>query len=248
MNFIIASAFFLIALIYSSVGFGGGSSYTTLLVFAGIPLTIIPIISLVCNIIVVAGNSINFLRAKQFDVNLFWPLALFSIPFAYWGGSLKLDKELFLWILFFALIISGLKLVFDFKNTNKAFEIKPQSFFKLAPIGAGLGFVAGVTGIGGGIYLAPILYFMRAAPPKIIAATCSLFIFVNSISGLLGQLQKAYDFAAAEQFWLLPIAVLIGGQIGSRLLLKFLPNRYVSLITGILICLVAVQIGFKELF
>lgn len=248
MNWLLAIAFLLIALIYSSVGFGGGSSYTALLVFSGAPFAVIPAISLVCNIVVVGGNSINFLRRKIFDFQIFWPLALFSIPFAYWGGSLNLPKATFLWILFIALLVSGLKLVYDFRGAKELDCSKTPSPLIMGPIGAFLGFIAGVTGIGGGIYLAPILYFMRAAPPKIIAATCSLFILVNSISGILGQLQKTHDWAQLMQFWLLPIAVLIGGQIGSRTLMRLLPNRVIALLTGVLICFVALQIGFKELF
>ncbi len=248
MNWLLIITFFLIALIYSSVGFGGGSSYTALLVFSGVPFAVIPTISLVCNIIVVGGNSINFLRQKLFVAKIFWPLALFSVPFAYWGGSLHLPKLVFLWILFVALLVSGIKLIYDFRASREFEASNHTSQFILAPIGAGLGFVAGVTGIGGGIYLAPILYFLRAASPKIIAATCSLFILVNSISGLLGQIQKHHDWEQLFGFWPLPIAVLVGGQIGSRALLRFLPNKYVALLTGVLICVVALQIGFKELF
>ncbi len=248
MNALLAFAFFAVALIYSSVGFGGGSSYTALLVAIGAPFAIIPAISLACNIIVVSGNSINFWRAKQFDLRIFWPLAIFSIPFAYLGGRLHLPKIAFLWILFAALLASGIKLIFDFWGAKEFSNFNLPSKFVLAPIGAALGFIAGVTGIGGGIYLAPVLYFMRAAPPKVIAATCSYFILVNSVSGLIGQLQKHHDIGLMSQYLLLPLAVLIGGQIGSRTMLRFLPNRFVALLTGLLISFVALQIGFKELF
>ena len=248
-SIILAFLFFLVAIIYSSVGFGGGSSYTALLFLAGISFQNIAPLSLASNIVVVGTNSVNFQKAKLIDLKIFIPICILSIPMAYIGGRLEIEKQIFLWILFIALMLSGLSLLFNFKkyDDNDAAYKKPPSIV-LVIIGAILGLVAGITGIGGGIFLSPILYILRAAQPKQIASTASLFILVNSVSGLIGQLQK-HDFKSELfEYWYLPLIVFIGGQIGSRLAIKILKPSQLSFITAILIIFVAVQLGIKHLF
>ena len=243
----ILSIFFLVtALIYSSVGFGGGSTYLALLLLWGIPYTIFPIIALACNIIVVSGNSFNYIRAGNFNFKLLLPYLFGSIPFALIGGSIQIEKELFEIILFFVLGIAGILLLINFRsygNNSSSYKALPLYFSFL--IGVILGFVSGIIGIGGGIFLGPILYLFRAANPKHIAAVVSLFILINSISGIIGQITKNQNLFEVKEYFYLLIAVFIGGQIGNFLNLKLFSTKILALITSILVIFVAIRMGFN---
>jgi len=243
----ILSIFFLVtALIYSSVGFGGGSTYLALLLLWGIPYTIFPIIALACNIIVVSGNSFNYIRAGNFNLKLLLPYLFGSIPFAFIGGSIQIDKELFEIILFFVLGIAGILLLINFKsygNNSSSYKTLPIYFSFI--IGVILGFVSGIVGIGGGIFLGPILYLFRAANPKHITTAVSLFILINSIFGIFGQLSKNQNLIEIKEYLYLLLAVFIGGQIGNFLNLKLFSTKTLALITSILVIIVAIRMGFN---
>ena len=161
---IILSILFLItAILYSSVGFGGGSTYLALLLIWEIPYYIFPVIALFCNIIVVSGNSINYIRSGTFSLNLLIPYLIGSIPFAFFGASLQISKDLFEMILFLILTIAGILLFIESKSLkHKEFEINeiPKIFSIL--IGSVIGFFSGLIGIGGGIFLSPILFLIKA--------------------------------------------------------------------------------------
>ena len=187
---ILSIFFFITAILYSSVGFGGGSTYLALMLIWDIPYYIFPIIALFCNIIVVSGNSINYIRSGNLNLKLLTPYLFGSIPFAFFGASISIGKELFEILLFFVLVIAGIFLLIESKSFNKNQVIVNQipkilSIF----IGSLIGFVSGIVGIGGGIFLSPFLFLMKVGHPKHIATTASLFILINSISGfILGQL------------------------------------------------------------
>jgi len=244
---IILSIFFLVtALIYSSVGFGGGSTYLALLLLWGIPYTIFPIIALACNIIVVSGNTLNYIRAGNFNLKLLLPYLFGSIPFAFIGGSIQIDKELFEIILFFVLGIAGILLLINFKsyeNNSSRYKTLPLYFSLI--VGVILGFVSGVVGIGGGIFLGPILYLLRAANPKHITTTVSLFILINSVFGIIGQLTKNQNLIEVKEYFYLLLAVFIGGQIGNFLNLKLFSTKILALITSILVIIVAIRMGLN---
>tara|TARA_Y100000590_G_scaffold16719_1_gene20066 strand:- start:924 stop:1673 length:750 start_codon:yes stop_codon:yes gene_type:complete len=244
---IILSIFFLVtALIYSSVGFGGGSTYLALLLLWGIPYTIFPIIALACNIIVVSGNSFNYIRAGNLNLKLLLPYLFGSIPFAFIGGSLEIDKELFEILLFFVLGIAGVLLLINFKsyeNNSSSYKALPIYFSFI--IGIILGFVSGIVGIGGGIFLGPILYLFRAANPKHITTAVSLFILINSVFGIIGQLTKNQNLIEVKDYFYLLLAVFIGGQIGNFLNLKLFSTKILALITSILVIFVAIRMGFN---
>jgi len=243
---ILSILFFVTALIYSSVGFGGGSTYLALLLLWGIPYTIFPIIALACNIIVVSGNSFNYIRAGNLDIKLLVPYLIGSIPFAFLGGSIQIEKDLFEILLFLVLSIAGFLLLVNFKSygdDNNLYKTLPYIISIL--IGIVLGFVSGVVGIGGGIFLSPILYLCKAANPKNITTTVSLFILINSIFGILGQLTKHANFFDLKSYLLLLLAVFIGGQIGNFLNLKIFPTKILALVTSLLVLFVAARMGYS---
>tara|TARA_B100000427_G_scaffold44733_1_gene32979 strand:+ start:1612 stop:2355 length:744 start_codon:yes stop_codon:yes gene_type:complete len=243
---ILSSLFFVTAILYSSVGFGGGSTYLALLLIWEVPYYIFPLIALFCNILVVSGNSINYVKAGNFSLKLLIPFLIGSIPFAFIGGSISIEKELFEFILFFVLTIAGLLLLFQ----NKLFSQNNNKYKKLPNyisfiIGSILGLVSGIVGIGGGIFLSPILFLLRAADPKKITTTASLFILTNSLAGVMGQLTKGNVIDKLTEYWPLFLIVLIGGQIGNFLNLKIFSNRTLVVITALLVLFVAIRMGLK---
>ena len=245
---LLAILFLVTAILYSSVGFGGGSTYLALLLIWGIPYFIFPVIALSCNIIVVSGNCFNYIRAGNLNLKLLIPYLVGSIPLAYIGGSLPIEKKLFEILLFLVLAIAGTLLLFNFKSYND----REESYQKIPipisiVIGGILGFISGVVGIGGGIFLSPILFLIRAGRPKYIITVASLFILINSISGIIGQLTKNTVLTEIQNYWYLLAGVLIGGQIGNFLNLKIFPTRFLALVTGILVLFVAVRMGIRFL-
>ena len=243
---ILLSILFLVtAILYSSVGFGGGSTYLALLLIWKIPYFIFPVIALSCNIIVVSGNCYNYIKAGNLNLKLLYPYLIGSIPLAYIGGSLPLEKELFEILLFFVLLVSGILLLLNFKSYEDKNEThKKISIFISFLIGSFLGFISGIVGIGGGIFLSPILFLLRAGRPKHIVTTASLFILINSISGIAGQLSKESIFLEMQSYWYLLIAVFFGGQIGNFLNLKIFPSHILALVTASLVLFVALRMGF----
>ena len=243
---ILGALFFIVALVYAGVGFGGGSSYLALLVLWGVPYAVIPPLALICNIVVVAGSSVMSVRAGHLNKRLLLPLIVTSVPMAYLGGRLPIGKDLFLIVLFFSLLVSGLRLL----HQHRSYDDTPDKVRRLplwlsTSLGAALGFLAGITGIGGGIFLSPILYHLRAGTPRQIATTASLFILVNSLSGLMGQLHKDVPVDALHAYWILPLLAFIGGQLGNRLMLRWLPARVIALLTALLVLFVAGQLGLR---
>jgi len=238
--------FFITAILYSSIGFGGGSTYLALMLIWDVPFYIFPIIALICNIIVVTGNSINFLRTKNINLNLLTPYLIGSLPFAFFGASISIDKNLFEILLFLILLVAGIFLLLESKYFNKD-QITIRHIPKILSIiiGSIIGFISGLIGIGGGIFLSPILFLLKAGYPKHITSTASLFILINSIFGVAGQLTKDIVINEFLNYWPLFIAVLIGGQIGSFLNIKFLSNKVLAVMTSFLVIFVAIRMGFR---
>ena len=244
---IILSILFLItAILYSSVGFGGGSTYLALLLIWDIPYYIFPVIALFCNIIVVTGNSINFVRAGNHNFKLLLPFLIGSIPLSFFGGTLIINKEIFEILLFLVLSIAGIFLLINNKSyESKNLVTKKLNLFISIFIGSILGLISGIIGIGGGIFLSPILFILKADNPKVIITTASLFILINSISGILGHLSKENVLNEIFLYWFLFLAVLIGGLFGNYLNLKVFSNRVLAIITSTLVIFVAIRMGFR---
>ena len=238
--------FFITAIFYSSIGFGGGSTYLALMLIWDFPFYIFPIIALICNIIVVTGNSINFLRTKNINLSLLMPYLIGSVPFAFFGASISIDKNLFEILLFLILLTAGFFLLLENISLNK-----DQVIIKRVPralsflIGSIIGFISGLVGIGGGIFLSPILFLLKAGHPKHITSTASLFILINSMFCVAGQLTKDIVLYEFLNYWPLFVVVLIGGQIGSFFNIKFLSNKVLAIMTSILVIFVAIRMGIK---
>lgn len=237
--YILLISFFFVALIYSSVGFGGGSSYLALMAqpfFGLMPDTIKPA-GLLCNIVVVTGGTIIFYRAGKIKLSEIWPFIIASIPLAFIGGYWKLKSDTFFILLGFTLLIAAFFLWMKPKSENP--ESNPVSGQIL--LGGGIGLLSGLVSIGGGIFLSPILHLLNWFDAKKISALASVFILVNSISGLLGQITAGVSFNWQLIAPLL-IAVLLGGQIGSRLGAKRFNAVYIRRITALLIFIAALNI------
>ena len=245
---LLAILFLVTAVVYSSVGFGGGSTYLALLSIWGIPYFILPVVALSCNIIVVSGNCFNYIRTGNLNFKLLFPYLVGSIPLAYLGGSLPIEKKLFEILLFLVLIVAGTSLLLNFKSYDDKEESYRKIPFSISVfIGAILGFISGVVGIGGGIFLSPILFLARADKPQHIVTTTSLFILINSVSGLIGQLTKNTIFLEMQNYWYLLAIVFVGGQLGNFLNLKIFPTRFLALVTASLVLFVAIRMGIRLL-
>ena len=234
--------FFIIALLYSSAGFGGGSSYLAVLALFPIAFEEVRMIALLCNIAVVSGSAWVFYRAGHMKFKGILSLIFLSVPLAYFGGRMKISEELFFLILGITLLISGLMMLAS--TTNKAKEL-PNYLNGI--IGGGIGFLSGIVGIGGGIFLSPVLNLSRWADAKVIAATTALFILVNSISGLIGQIVTNGFHVDIKMLLCLILTVIIGGQIGSRYSAFRLDALTVRKVAAILIIIVACRLLYKYL-
>ena len=238
-------AFFLLtAMLYASVGFGGGSTYNALLILSNTDYTLIPIIALSCNILVVSGNSIKFYKHGLIPWRFTIYAILISMPFAWLGGNTIINKESFTAVLGIALLLSGSLMLLRQKEVllpSKWLETSLGRFIT-SITSLLVGYTSGLVGIGGGIFFSPILHLSKALPTRNISAFASIFILLNSISGLLGQLMKDGNqnitLIFLEYAWLL-LAVFIGGQIGLHLNIKVFQPILIRRFTALLIIYVS---------
>lgn len=241
--YILIISFFLIALIYSSVGFGGGTSYLALMGVLLIDFQVMRPVALLCNIIVVSGGTYIFYKEGHLNFKKCWPFLIASIPFAFLGGYWPIQQSTFFIILGTALIITSFLLWFqDFlidKKVSK--QAKSNNVLLNLGLGGAIGFLSGLVSIGGGIFLSPILHLLNWDEAKKISALASVFILVNSISGLMGQLTRSFSLDWGF-IWPLLFAVLAGGQIGSRLGARRFNPLYIKRITAILILVAGLNI------
>lgn len=240
--------FFTVAILYSSVGFGGGSSYLAILALTGIIFTQIRATALLCNIVVVSGNVLLFYQQKKIDLKKIMPLVLMSIPLAFLGGFLKISQQFFFILLGITLLFAAISMWLSKRIISSDEKKEKSSTLKSLSFGGIIGFISGMVGIGGGIFLAPLLHLTNWDTPKKIAATASLFILVNSIAGLLGQYSNPDFIIDWNLTSILLVTVFIGGQIGSRISNKLFTPIQLKKATAILIAFVSLKILWKYLF
>ena len=245
-HFEIIIFFFAIAFIYSSVGFGGGSSYLAILAVYELPFKEMRLIALICNIIVVTGGMIIFIKHKHINWRKILPLVLISVPLAFLGASLKLKQDTFFILLGISLIIAAILLWINTKREILNEEIQDSNIIKDGAIGGAIGFLSGMVGIGGGIFLSPLLNLMKWDTAKKIAAAASVFIFVNSLSGIAGQLSNFNHQFNTTRIILLSVAVLAGGQLGSRISAIQFDHKIIKRMTAILVLAAGIEVLVKH--
>lgn len=232
--------FFLIALFYSSVGFGGGSSYLAILSLVLTDFYEIRSLALILNICVVTIGTIVFIRNGVLKPKIIWPFFIFSIPMAYLGAQVKLSQNIFFLILGSALMLAGIFMLLKFIKTKlESTEFSnPKKFL----LGGSIGLLSGISGIGGGIFLSPVLNLLKWKNPRIIASLASVFILVNSVAGLAG-LNVAGTFRMDHSLVIkLIIAVVLGGSLGSYLSLKKFNLKFLGILTAILVFYVGLRL------
>lgn len=232
--------FFGIAILYGSLGFGGGSSYLGLLLLTELNWLLVRPLALICNITVVGGSTWLYHSRQHLKWRKTLPLVVLSVPMAFLGGSLRVREEVFSIVLGFTLLLAGILVLL--RPMPSEGEEGGRLWWLNALIGGAIGFLAGFVGIGGGIFLAPFLHLIRWDRPKTIAATASLFILLNSMAGLLAQVLHVgmlIDWVFAGS---LVLAVFLGGQIGARLGTGIFPQRLIKVGTAILVLFVGLSI------
>jgi uncharacterized protein len=203
-------AIFAVALLYASVGHGGASGYLAVMALFAVSSELLRPTALMLNVMVSTIGAIAFYKAGHFRNMLFWPLALGAIPFAYLGGSIVLPESAFRLLLGGALIVAMARLFLPASGDTKIREPKMPV---LILSGAGMGMASGLIGVGGGIFLTPLVIILRWAPAKTAAAISAPFIWVNSIAALIGMRPSSATFHPALPW--MAIAVLIAGFLGS---------------------------------
>lgn len=247
MPFWLAGAFLVTALLYSSVGFGGGSTYTALLVFSGLQISLVPIISLACNLAVTSTGTWKANRAGLYQASGVWLILAFSVPAAFLGGLTPISDTSLIWLLGLSLFVASVQLAWTtFGNARSEASLPQQRPRWLAPtIGAAIGYLSGLVGIGGGIFLAPVLHVLGWDSPRKIAALATAYIAANSLAGLAGKLiaqAGTNDLMALTAYSPLLASVLIGSWFGHRFMLGVFPERLVKGLTAALILIVAVRL------
>ncbi len=239
---ILAICFFCIAVLYSTVGFGGGSSYITILLLTNLTILDIRFIALICNIIVVSTSCWYFYKAGLLKIEKITPLILLSVPFAFLAGMIKPETDIYRSVASVALILAALFMVIDLKSK----EIKNISKPMLTGVGGGIGLLSGFIGIGGGIFLSPVLHLIKWDSAKYISAAASFFILVNSVAGLLGHLLTDFSFDW-KQGLILGLSVFVGSRLGNQLNIHILSHERIKLLSAILIAFVGIRILFTQL-
>jgi uncharacterized membrane protein YfcA len=242
--YFLAFCFVLVSFLYSSVGLGGASSYTALMAIFGVSTLAIPTVSLSLNLVVTTAGSINFIRKGHARLRLISPFLVTSIPFSYLGGSLQLPKAIFLWVLLFSLVFVLLR-IYLWQSTSLKLSLTHKAQLFIASLsGAILGLVAGIVGIGGGVYLVPLILILGLGTEKEAAACGAIFVWVNSLSGLISRWQ--HNPVDLQPYLPLIFAVLIGGLAGSFFGSSRFSAKLMEKILGLII-LVATVLLLKRL-
>ncbi len=241
--------FFTIAFIYSSVGFGGGSGYLAILAFYALAPHEMRLTALVCNIVVVTGGTYLFIKKKELPFQKVIPLVAASVPMAFIGALMRISEATFFLLLGISLLTAGILLWLQpaTQKENPDAIAEKRNYIRDAALGGAIGLLSGMVGIGGGIFLAPVLNLLRWDTPRRIAATASFFILINSVSGITGQLMHLPGAVNTTQLTLLVLAVLAGGQLGSRMGITRLSPQLVRRVTALLVFFAGLEVLHKHL-
>ena len=244
---IITLLFFITAILYTSVGFGGGSTYLAILVAANFNYQNIPTLALLCNIVAVTNGCYIFAKRGYLSWKHIGPFLILSIPMAFLGALIPIPKSTFLILVAISLSLAAWRmLIMNAAAQNEVAELSYKKSLAVGlPVGAVLGLLAGITGLGGGIFLAPVLHLTRWANAKVIAAATSVFILVNSLAGVAGQMLKNPLALNWQTIIPLLLAVLVGSQIGPRLSSTHWRAITLQRLTAVLMLLVSARIFWQ---
>jgi uncharacterized membrane protein YfcA len=240
-TWLLALLIFASALLYSSVGHGGASGYLAMMALVGLAPAVMKPTALVLNILVASLATIKFYRAGCFSWPLFWPFTLTSIPMAFIGGAITLPSHYYKPVVGVVLLFAAIRLLFSSSRSSSEAIKRPQVAVALAA-GAGIGLLSGLTGVGGGIFLSPLLVIAKWAEPRETSGVSAPFIVVNSVAGLLGHLASVRHVPAEAAYW--GAAAVCGGLIGSHVGSRLLSVVWLRRLLG----LVLVMAGFKMIF
>jgi uncharacterized membrane protein YfcA len=239
VQILIAAAIFIVAILYSSVGHGGASGYLAVMAFLVVTPNVTRPTALILNVFVASIGAFQFYRAKYFDWKVFVPFAIASVPFAFIGGMISLPLEIYRIVLGIVLLVAAARLAWNF--SSDAAPHAPKIWLALI-IGAVIGLLSGLIGVGGGIFLTPILLLMNWTETRTAAGISAAFILVNSISGLAGNYAQVALLPSNVVFWI--AAAVAGGIVGSTLGSR----RFNSLTMRRVLALVLVLAGIKLIF
>lgn len=212
-SILLAALLLAAALLYSSVGHAGASGYLAAMALLGVSPAIMKPTALALNILVALITTFKFYRVGSFSWRIFIPLAIAAVPLAYLGGRLSLPVHFYKPLVGLVLIYAAWRSVAT-ASVASSYEIREPSVLVLLLTGAALGFLSGLTGVGGGIFLSPLLLFLRWAPLKVISGVAAAFILVNSVAGILGVMSAGVEFHPALPLW--GLVVVVGGYIGAE--------------------------------
>lgn len=235
----LAALVFVAAVLYSMVGHAGASGYLAAMALMGVAPAVMKPTALTLNILVATVGTVQFTRAGSFSWKLFWPFALGSIPFAFLGGSLAVPVPLYKRVLALVLLYAAWRL---FRAPSVAGAARPVRRPVAVACGTGIGFLSGLTGVGGGIFLSPLMLLVGWADARRTAAVSVAFILVNSISGLLGHLSSVRSLP--REIGILAAAALAGGLIGSTLGSRRLPNPVLRRLLAVVLLVAAGKLLF----
>ena len=244
MIYVYAFFFFLVALIYSAAGFGGGSMYLAILAQAALPVQTVRMTALTCNAIVTAGGTWQFHKSNWIVWRGVLPLLACSVPPCLFAASLELTEKTYYISLAIALLIAAVFMLWR-RPIAEDSVARPVRWW-MYPLSFLIGGISGITGIGGGIYLAPFLYLTSWGSPKQIAGASSAFILVNSIAGLCMQI-FAHGWCIEADAWPLPVAVFAGGLLGSRFSSARFTHGSIRWVTVVIIIFAAIRTLWKYL-
>lgn len=231
---LLTALIFVAALLYSSVGHGGASGYLAAMALMGVSAAVMKPTALTLNILVALVATVKYYRVGAFSWHLFWPFAIASVPFAYLGGMLTLPGHVYKPLVGVVLIYAAWRSFRTASQPTQATQPRPPVYLLLFA-GAALGFLSGLTGVGGGIFLSPLLLFLRCAEVRVISGIAAAFILVNSIAGLLGSMTSAPTLPAALPYW--AAAAVAGGFIGAEYGSRRLGNPTIQKILAVVLAI-----------
>jgi uncharacterized membrane protein YfcA len=236
---LLTALIFTAAILYSAVGHGGGSGYLAAMAICAVSPAIMKPTALTLNILVATIATIHYYRAGCFSWKLFIWFAVGAVPFAFLGGKMTLPDQIYKQIVGVILLYAAFRLIFKPKNAVVEEVIQTPSIPIMIGIGILIGFLSGLTGVGGGIFLSPLILLMGWGATREISGVSAMFILVNSVAGLLGKLSSLNDLPAALPYWM--IAAAIGGWIGSNYGAKQLNINILQKILGIVLVIAGVK-------